>query len=220
MTEALAALDALSTLLAALVGVFFLRVWTKSRLGLDLLLTCSFLFLTLAFAASSLQQALPVDEEDVGYPRFALELAGVLALIAAYVSARAGVRAGPALAVGWGLAGVGALFVLAYILVPPPLSLTPVAQISPYAHATMALAWTACAAFASIAWARRRVPTRAAVPLGYLALALAYYTWTLMELGEDPSLLVVAYLWRLAGIVLIGLAVIVPTRGGAPDAAA
>lgn len=213
----LAGLDGASALLAALVGLFFFRVWRKSGLGLDLLLTCSFAFLTLGFGVSFLEDILALDAESVGYPRFSLELAGVLTLLAAYVSARARVRAGPALTVGWGLAGVGLLFVLAYILVPPALTLTPVAQISPYAHAAMAAAWGVCAGFASTAWAKRRVPTRATVALGYLALALGYYTWTLVETTGGETLLVIAYLWRLAGIVLVGLAVILPTKGGSPD---
>lgn len=213
----LAGLDGASALLAGLVALFFLRVWRKSGLGLDLLLTCAFAFLTLAFAISFVEDVLALDPESYGYPRFSLELAGVLTLLAAYVSARARVRAGPALIVGWGLAGVGALFVLAYVVVPPALTLTPVAQISPYAHAAMAVAWTACAAFASTAWANKRVPSRATVALGYLALAVGYYTRTLLE-ADASALVVVAYVWRLAGIVLVGLAVILPTRGGAADA--
>lgn len=213
----LAGLDGTSALLAALVSLFFFRVWRKSTLGLDLLLTCSFAFLALAFAISFFEDVLPLDAEAVGYPRFSLELAGVLTLLAAYVSARARVRAGPALIVGWGLAGVGALFVLGYVLVPPALTLTPVAQISPYAHGVMAVAWSVCAAFSSTAWANKRVPSRATVALGYLALALGYYTCTLLEIASGP-LVALAYVWRLAGIVLVGLAVILPTRGGAPDA--
>ena len=216
----LAALDAVSTLLALLVALFFLRVWRKSRMGLDLLLTCSFGLLALAQAASFLESGLPVDAEAVGYPRFAVELASVLALLAAYASARARTRAGPALLVGWGFAGVAVLFALAYVLVPPPLSLTPIAQLSPYAHAAMAAAWAACAGFASVAWARKRTPTRATVPLGYLMLALGYYTWTLVEVGDDAPLLVLAHLWRVAGIALVGLAVLIPSRGGAPGAPA
>lgn len=212
----LAGLDGASALLAALVGLFFFRVWRKSGLGLDLLLTCSFAFLALAFAISFFEDVLALDPESLGYPRFSLELAGVLTLLAAYIS-RARVRAGPALVVGWGLAGVMVLFILGYVLVPPALTLTPVAEISPYAHAVMALAWTVCAGFASTAWANKRVPSRATVALGYLALALGYYTWTLLE-SASSSLVVIAYGWRLAGIVLVGLAVILPTRGGAPDA--
>lgn len=215
-----AGLDAASALLAALVGLFFFRVWRKSGLGLDLLLTCSFAFLTMAFAMSFFEDVLSLDGESFGYPRFSLELAGVLTLLAAYVSARARVNAGPALLVGWGLAGVGVLFVLAYILVPPALTLTPVAQISPYAHAALAVSWGVCAGFASVAWARRRIATRATVALGYLALGLSYYTWTIVELGEDMPLLLLAYVWRLAGVILVGLAVVVPTRGGAADAGA
>ena len=213
----LAALDVASVLLAALVSLFFFRVWRKSGLGLDLLLTCSFAFLAVAFTLSFLEDALSVEPESLGYPRFSLELAGVLTLIAAYASARAKVNAGPALLVGWGLAGVGTLFVLAYVLVPPALTLTPVEQISPYAHAALALSWGVCAGFASIAWAKRRIPTRATVALGYLALALSYYTWTLVETGAT-EFLPLAYVWRLAGVVLVGLAVVLPPRGGAPDA--
>lgn len=214
----IAALDGASALLAALVGLFFFRVWRKSGLGLDLLLTCSFAFLAAAFAASFAGDALAIDPESIGYPRFSLEFAGVLTLLAAYVSSRARVRAGPALLVGWGLAGVGVLFVLAYILVPPALTLTPVAQISPYAHGALALSWGVCAGFASVAWAKRRIPTRATVALGYLALALGYYTWTLVEVGDDAHLVLLAYAWRLVGVVLVGLAVVVPPRGGGPDA--
>lgn len=214
----LAALDGASALLAGLVALFFFRVWRKSEMGLDLLLTCSFAFLTLAFTTSFFEDVMGLEAESVGYPRFSLELAGVLTLLAAYASARARVRAGPALIVGWGLAGVGVLFVLAYVLVPPVLTLTPVAEISPYAHGAMALAWTACAAFASTAWAKRRVPTRATVALGYFALAVGYYTWILV--GLDSGAAVFAYVWRLAGIVLVGLAVILPARGGAQDASA
>lgn len=215
-----ATLDGASALLAGLVGLFFFRVWRKSGLGLDLLLTTSFAFLAIAFGLSFLEDIGQLDTDRTGYPRFSLELAGVLTLLAAYVSARAKVNAGPALLVGWGLAGVGVLFVLAYVLIPPALTLTPVAQVSPYAHAASAVAWGACAGFASIAWARRRIPTRATVALGYLALGLSYYTWTIVELGDNPALLLLAYVWRLAGVVLVGLAVVVPPRGGAPDAGA
>lgn len=211
----LAGLDGASALLAAVVGSFFFRVWRKSGLGLDLLLTCSFAFLTAGFGIAFLQDLLGWDPEAVGYPGFALELAGALTLLASYASARAKVRAAPALIVGWGLAGVGALFVLAYVLVPPALTLTPVAEIAPHAHAATALAWGACAMFASTAWAKRREPARATVALGYVGLAVGYYTWTIVELAASDRLLVLGYLWRLAGLVLVGLAVVLPTRGGA-----
>lgn len=216
----LALLDGASALLAALVGLFFFRVWRKSRLGLDLLLTCSFAFLGIAFGLSFTEDLLGFEAETVGYPRFSLELAGATTLVAAYVSARAKVNAGPALLVGWGIAGVGMLFVLAYVLIPPALTLTPVAQVSPYANTALGVLWGCCAGFASVAWARRRIPTRATVALGYLALGLSYYTWTLVELGQNDALLIVAYVWRLAGLVLVGLAVVLPPRGGAPDAGA
>lgn len=211
----LAGLDGASALLAAVVGLFFFRVWRKSGLGLDLLLTCSFAFLTLGFGVAFLGDVLAWDPEDVGYPGFSLELAGVLTLLAAYVSARARVRAGPALIVGWGLAGVGVLFALAYVLVPPVLTLTPVEEIAPYAHAATATAWGACAMFASTAWAKRRVAARATVALGYFALALGYYTWALLGSSTSESQFLLGYLWRLAGLVLVGLAVVLPSRGGA-----
>lgn len=211
----LASLDGASALLAAVVGLFFFRVWRKSALWLDLLLTCSFTFLTLGFGVAVLADVLGWDPEKVGYPGFSLELAGALTLLAAYVSARARVRAGPALSVGWGLAGVGVLFALAYVLVPPALTLTPVAQIAPYAHSATAAAWGACAMFASTAWAKRRVATRATVALGYFALALGYYTWALLGFSSGDSHFILGYVWRLVGLVLVGLAVVLPSRGGA-----
>lgn len=213
------AADATSGVLTLVLAAFFLRLWRASRDPEHGLFALGFFLIGGTFPLVTASQIGLLESVDVVHSaRLAGQLGGALVLALAYASTRVHGRSRPFVVLA--LTIVAALAVLVVVLaVPPRGSLEGMFAV---AHATMVVAYGACAwlSFASVM--RRPAGVSFLVPGAFVAWAISKYTWLLIDITADLRLVGFVYFWRYSAITLLLLAVALParSRGGDRHAAA
>jgi hypothetical protein len=210
----LVAFDIASAALFVAVGTFFLRVWRASGASLDLLVASGFALVGVSYLTTTASEFQLGTTDAWDYPRIAGQLGGTLVIALAYSGHRRERREKAFWALGWAVALVATLIALLFAL--RLVGLVPSLRAAfPEAHAAMAVSWAFVAANAARAWARSPAFDSALAPLAFAALAVSKYTWVLIDLSTDTSLVPFVYGWRFAALGLLLAALFLPSRTGA-----
>lgn len=213
-------LDLVSAVAVLGVAACFGLAWWRLRGPLSMLLCVGFSLLGIGILTVSTSEFdLGAAGPGVDLLRLATHTSAALVLAFAYVDARTG-RSRPWRALAWASAGTGLVVALLSPLLVPQVSLDPRREWL-VAHAVQATAYATCFLLSGAALLRKPGVRVALVPLGFLAYAFSKYTWMLIDLTGDRSLVPFVYAWRFLMVgLLLGALVPALRAGGEPRAPA
>jgi len=214
--------DVVSALAALVLAGAFVALWRRSRAPLHILFATAFATLAVGMSVVSTSEFdLSGSHPAIDALRVVAHTAAPLMLVLGYRAAWRDLEARPARTALVSLGLSGGLAALLFFAPPSgAISAGTTSAGFAVAHALQFLLYLALVTLSARTFFRAPSWRRALVPLAFLAYSFSKYSWILIDLSEDRSLVALVYFWRFVTLALFLAALLIPLVKGVRHAEA